>query len=224
MSIIRVSNLNKIFNSPVPTTILSNLDLEIKQGTFNAITGKSGCGKSTLLYILSSLDTQYSGDVFIDCVHLKDKSDDFLSKFRNENIGFVFQSQFLLNELTVIRNISLPLYKKGGVSWQDADDIAFELLKKVHLENHFSKKIIELSGGQQQRVSIARALICNPKIIFADEPTGNLDSQNTKIIFELFKEITSELKKTIIVVTHDNQFASNCDNIINMRDGTIINE
>ena len=208
----------------MPTPVIANISLEIESGTLSAIIGKSGCGKSTLLYILSTLDTRYFGDLYIGGTLMNGKTDEYLSAFRNENIGFVFQSQFLLNDLNVLRNISLPLYKKGGIEWQDADYKAIEMLKRVKLEGHYKKKVTELSGGQQQRVAIARSIVCSPQIVFADEPTGNLDTQNTKIIFDLFREIASELNKTVVVVTHDSDFAGVCDRIIAMEDGKIIHK
>jgi lipoprotein-releasing system ATP-binding protein len=182
--------------------------------------GKSGCGKSTLLYLLSTLDTDYEGAVDINGVRVTELGENALARFRNEHIGFVFQFHFLLPEFTALENVMLPALKLGKLDHKAVEQQAMEKLRQVDMHAHAHKLSGKLSGGQQQRVAIARALINHPRIIMADEPTGNLDSANTDIIFNIFNQLTRE-GNTIIAVTHDQDFARKSNRILEMADGRI---
>lgn len=218
--ILRAEAVNKYFHEPEPFQVLKNIFLSIRQGEFATLMGKSGCGKSTLLYLLSTLDTDYTGKIIIKNIEMNGKSEDYLARFRNENIGFVFQFHYLLPEFTVLENVMLPALKQGRYSRQQIEARAMERLRQMGMDI-FSKKIsAKLSGGQQQRVAIARALINDPTIILADEPTGNLDSTNTAVILEIFQEL-SRKGNTIIAVTHDQDFAARSERVIEMVDGYI---
>lgn len=184
--------------------------------------GKSGCGKSTLLYILSTMDTDYQGKLFLNDELLSGKNDTQLAKVRNEKIGFVFQFHYLLQEFSVVKNVMIPGLKLGKYSTQEIEHRAMERLKMLSMQDHALKKPNQLSGGQKQRVAIARALINDPLIIMGDEPTGNLDKLNSDLVFDIFSELTKEKKQTILVVTHDPEFADKTDRIITMADGKIV--
>ena len=186
--------------------------------------GKSGCGKSTLLYILSTMDTDYEGELLIDQISMKNKKEAELAKVRNEKIGFVFQFHYLLNEFSVLKNVMLPGLKLGKFSPKEVEFRAMEKLKILGIENEALKMPNQLSGGQKQRVAIARALINDPLIIMGDEPTGNLDKKNSQIVFDVFKELAIEEKQTLLIVTHDGEFAHKSDRIIEMEDGKIIRQ
>jgi lipoprotein-releasing system ATP-binding protein len=184
--------------------------------------GKSGCGKSTLLYILSTMDTDYEGKLWIDEELVTGKSQNFLSQIRNKKIGFVFQFHYLLNEFSVLENVMIPGLKLNQRSREELEHIAMEKLKIFDMQDHAMKKANQLSGGQKQRVSIARSLMNDPLIIMGDEPTGNLDKKNSDIVFNIFKELAQEFHQTMLIVTHDPEFASGTDRIINMEDGRIL--
>ena len=184
--------------------------------------GKSGSGKSTLLYVLSTMDTEYKGNLFIDNELMTGLSTDKLAAIRNEKIGFVFQFHYLLSEFTCLKNVMIPAIKLGKYSEKEIEEKAYEKLKILGLEDQALKPANKLSGGQQQRVAIARALINDPLLIMGDEPTGNLDSKNTNIVFDIFQELTQNYGQTIIAVTHDDDFAKKSDRIIEMKDGLII--
>jgi lipoprotein-releasing system ATP-binding protein len=186
--------------------------------------GKSGCGKSTLLYILSTMDTDYEGKLLIDGEVISGKSPGFLSKIRNEKIGFVFQFHYLLNEFSVLENVMIPGLKLNKKSRPELEHIAMEKLKIFDMQDHALKKANQLSGGQKQRVAIARSLMNDPLIIMGDEPTGNLDKKNSDIVFNIFKELAQEFKQTMLIVTHDPEFAAGTDKIIEMEDGYIIKQ
>lgn len=188
-----------------------------------AITGKSGCGKSTLLYILSTMDTDYEGELRLDNETLQQKSNAELSLVRNQKIGFVFQFHYLIEEFNVLKNVMLPAMKPGRYPTEVIEEKAIQHLKVLGIEDQALKNANQLSGGQKQRVAIARALINDPLIIMGDEPTGNLDKKNSDIVFGIFKDICNENKQTILVVTHDPEFAARADRIIVMEDGEIIN-
>ena len=205
---IKVSNLTHYYNKDLA---LQNINLEIKKGEFVAIIGESGSGKSTLLSILSTLLKPTSGDVFFEATNYKEIKD--IDSFRKNSIGFIFQFHYLINYLNVKENILLANEKASN------EDIS-NLLKSLHIENLINKYPNEISGGQRQRVAIARALINNPKVIFADEPTGNLDSKNSLNVFELFKNLTSK-GTTIIVATHDKALANLANKIYEVKDGKI---
>ncbi len=220
--ILRANNIVKYFYEPVKFQALKNLSFEVDKGEFLALVGKSGCGKSTLLYVLSTMDTDYEGKLEIRDEVLTGKSQNELAQFRNEHIGFVFQFHYLLPEFTVLQNVMIPALKLGKYSRKEVEARAYEKLKMLGVEEQALKSASKLSGGQQQRVAIARALINDPAVIMGDEPTGNLDSANTKMVFDIFSELTSVYKQTIIAVTHDDEFARNSDRIIEMKDGMII--
>jgi lipoprotein-releasing system ATP-binding protein len=202
--------------------VLDGISFEVNQGEFLTLVGKSGCGKSTLLYLLSTMDTEYEGDLIIDGEKLTGKSPDRLAKVRNEKIGFVFQFHYLLPEFSCLKNVMIPALKLGHYSHAEVEQRAYDKLDMLGLKEVALKNASKLSGGQQQRVAIARALINDPKIIMCDEPTGNLDSKNTKIVFDIFKRLTIEHDQTIVAVTHDNDFAKASDRTIEMMDGKII--
>lgn len=212
----------KTFHDPVTINVLKGLNFKIEAGEFVSVIGKSGCGKSTLLYILSTMDTNYEGELYIDNELMRGKKEHELAKVRNEKIGFVFQFHYLLNEFSVLKNVMLPGLKLGKLSEKEIEHRAYEKLKILGIENEALKKPNQLSGGQKQRVAIARALINDPLIIMGDEPTGNLDKKNSEIVFDIFKELTYENKHTLLIVTHDNEFAEKSDRIIEMEDGRII--
>jgi lipoprotein-releasing system ATP-binding protein len=221
-NIISTRNLNKFFHDPVEFQALNNINLEIKQGEFAAIVGASGSGKSTLLYVLSTLDTDYQGHIYFDGEDLSQLSKDNLADIRNRKIGFVFQFHYLLPEFTVLENVSLPALKTGLYSEAEVHEKAYQKLDSLGLKDQALKRANKLSGGQQQRVAIARALINEPKIIFCDEPTGNLDSKNAALVFDIFKDLKERFKQTILVVTHDMHFAERTDRIITLADGEVV--
>ncbi len=220
--VLNAKQLTKYFYEPEKFQVLKQIDLEVKRGEFLSIVGKSGCGKSTLLYLLSTLDTDYEGEIDISGQHVTGLSQNELARFRNAHIGFVFQFHFLLPEFTALKNVMIPAQKLGKYSMSEIEDRAYAKLKQLDMHEYATKLTSKLSGGQQQRVAIARALINDPDIIMGDEPTGNLDSNNTKNVFEIFRELTSVQNQTIIAVTHDEEFAQNSDRVIEMKDGAII--
>ncbi len=220
--VLESKSICKNFHDPVTIQVLHDVNFSIDRGEFVSIIGKSGCGKSTLLYILSTMDTDYEGDLLIDNISMKVKKEHELAKVRNEKIGFVFQFHYLLNEFSVLKNVMLPGLKLGKYSAQQIEHQAIEKLKLLGIEKEALKKPNQLSGGQKQRVAIARALINEPLIIMGDEPTGNLDKKNSELVFDIFKELTLESKQTLLIVTHDSEFARKSDRIIEMEDGRII--
>ena len=222
MNAISIQNINKHFYDPVEFQVLKNISFDVKKGEFVSIVGKSGSGKSTLLYLLSTMDTNYKGNIAINGTQVTGLSQNELAKFRNEQIGFVFQFHFLLPEFTVLDNVMLPALKLNKRTKDEIEAEALESLHLLGLKGNEYKKASKISGGQQQRVAIARALINSPSIIMGDEPTGNLDSKNTNIVFDVFKEFAKERGQTIIAVTHDDEFAANCDRIIELSDGKLI--
>lgn len=212
----------KSFNDPVKIDVLKDLSFSINRGEFVSITGKSGCGKSTLLYILSTMDTDFTGELLIDNQSVTNKSEKELALLRNEKIGFVFQFHYLLNEFSVLKNVMLPGFKLNKLSEEELEHNAYELLQKLGIEKLSNKMAYQISGGEKQRVAIARAMINDPLILMCDEPTGNLDSKNTEIVFEIFNKLVNSLNKTILVVTHDLSFAEKTQRIIVMEDGRIL--
>ncbi len=219
--ILKTYKVNKYFTEPEKFHVIKDIDLSISAGDFVTIVGKSGCGKSTLLYLLSTLDTDYEGKIEINNTVVTGLSQNDLAKFRNENIGFIFQFHFLLPEFSALENVMMPALKRGKFSPEEIEYHAMERLKQVQMQDFALKPSGKLSGGQQQRVAVARAMINDPKVIMADEPTGNLDSVNTGLVFDIFKEMSVK-GNTIIAVTHDNDFASKSDRIIEMKDGVIV--
>ncbi|PXV61114.1 lipoprotein-releasing system ATP-binding protein [Dysgonomonas alginatilytica] len=222
MNILEVNNLNKYFRQPTEFHVLKDLNFNVEKGKLTSITGKSGSGKSTLLYLLSTMDTDFDGSINISENEIKGKDNNWLANFRNEHIGFIFQFHFLLPEFSVFDNVMLPALKLGKLSKEEIENNAFELLCLLDVADQGKKKASLLSGGEQQRVAIARALINQPTLIIGDEPTGNLDSQNTAIVLDLFKELCKEKGQTILTVTHDEDFADRSDRIIHLKDGRIV--
>lgn len=219
---LKASGITKYFHDPVTMQVLKNISLDVKKGEFVSIVGKSGCGKSTLLYVLSTMDTDYEGNLEINGTLATGKSLNDLAAIRNNSIGFVFQFHYLLPDFTCLKNIMIPALKLGRLSYKEAEEKAYEKLKMFGVEDQALKKAGRLSGGQQQRVAIARALINDPAIIMGDEPTGNLDSKNTSVVFDLFQKLSKEFGQTLITVTHDEDFARRSDRIIEMADGEIM--
>jgi lipoprotein-releasing system ATP-binding protein len=220
--ILEAKNIEKSFHDPITIPILKNINFSINKGDFVSVIGKSGCGKSTLLYILSTMDTNYEGELYIDQQLMTGKKEKELARVRNEKIGFVFQFHYLLNEFSVLKNVMLPAIKLGKYSMQEIEHRAMEKLKILDIEKEALKKPNQLSGGQKQRVAIARALINDPYIIMGDEPTGNLDKKNSDIVFDIFTNLTTTYNQTLLIVTHDNEFASKTKRIIEMSDGRIL--
>jgi lipoprotein-releasing system ATP-binding protein len=220
--ILEAIKINKYFTDPVKVQVLNEVSFSISKGEFVSIIGKSGCGKSTLLYILSTMDTDFEGQLIIDKVDMKDKKDSELALVRNEKIGFVFQFHYLLNEFSVLKNVMMPGLKLAKYEAKEIEQRAMEKLKVLGIESEAKKMPNQLSGGQKQRVAIARALINDPLIIMADEPTGNLDKKNGEIVYKIFKELAEKFNQSLLIVTHDNDFAAKTHRIIEMEDGKII--
>jgi lipoprotein-releasing system ATP-binding protein len=221
-NILEVKHISKDFKDPVLLHVLKDINMEIKKGEFVSVMGKSGCGKSTLLYILSTMDTDYEGELFLNGERLTGKSGKILSRVRNEHIGFVFQFHYLLPEFTVLENVMLPAQKLAKKSTKEIEKDAMAKLKLLGIDSLANNKALRISGGEKQRVAIARALINNPLIIMGDEPTGNLDSKNAENVFNIFKEINREENLSLLIVTHDEDFAKKTDRIIEMADGRIV--
>ncbi len=221
-TILKTESIDKYFYDPIEFQVLKNISFEVQKGEFLSMVGKSGSGKSTLLYVLSTMDTEYKGNLFINNELMTGLSTDKLAAIRNEKIGFVFQFHYLLSEFTCLKNVMIPAIKLGKYSEKEIEEKAYEKLKILGLEDQALKQANKLSGGQQQRVAIARALINDPLLIMGDEPTGNLDSKNTNIVFDIFQELTQNYGQTIIAVTHDDDFAKKSDRIIEMKDGLIV--
>jgi len=221
-TILEAKHINKYFEDPVRIQVLSDINFSINKGDFVSLTGKSGCGKSTLLYVLSTMDTDFEGEVLIDQEIMPKSNESFLAKIRNEKIGFVFQFHYLLNEFNVLENVMLPGLKLAKYSKEEIEHRAYEKLKILDIEKLALKKANQISGGEKQRVAIARALINDPHIIMGDEPTGNLDKKNSDLVFDIFTKIVSEFNQTLLIVTHDESFAERTNRIIKMEDGKII--
>jgi ABC-type lipoprotein export system ATPase subunit len=216
---IQTINLNKTFpHSKAP--VLKGINLKIENGEFVSLVGRSGSGKSTLLYIISTLDRATSGDVLYDNTNVTSIPKEDIYKLRNKQIGFVFQFHYLIQELSALENVLLPARKANEL--EARRPLAMSLLKEVGLEGLESRYPAELSGGEQQRVAIARALIMEPTYLFADEPTGNLDSINGLKIIELFEKFNREKGTTIIYVTHDKEFAAKARRQISLVDGALV--
>jgi len=223
-TVLQANRINKNFSDPVKVRVLYDITFSINKGEFVSVVGKSGCGKSTLLYILSTMDTDYEGELLVDNELMTKKSGAQLAQIRNEKIGFVFQFHYLLNEFTVLKNVMLPGLKLRKYGKEEIEQRAMERLKTLGLEKHANKKTNQLSGGEKQRVAIARALINDPLIIMGDEPTGNLDKKNSEIVFEIFDELSKKFNQSLLIVTHDSGFAANTNRIIEMEDGRIIRQ
>ena len=222
--ILEAKGISKSFHDPVTVPVLKEVSFAVKRGEFVSVVGKSGCGKSTLLYVLSTMDTDYQGELWIDDELVTNQKAINLSSIRNEKIGFVFQFHYLLNEFTVIRNVMLPGLKLKKYSEKEVEQRAMERLKMLDIDDLAGKKANQISGGEKQRVAIARALINDPLIIMGDEPTGNLDKKNSQLVFDIFKRLSQSFSQTLLIVTHDPEFAAGTHRIIEMEDGRIIKQ
>ena len=213
---------NNIHYSYDSLKVLKGVDLNIKKGEFVCIIGSSGAGKTTLLQLIGTLDKIQNGTLEINNKDINNLSDQEISKFRNKEIGFVFQFHNLLHEFTALENICLPAYLYKNTSIETIKQKALEILKMLNIQNRANHKTDELSGGEQQRVAVARSLINSPSIILADEPSGNLDSKNANEMHQLLLKLNKEQKQTIIVTTHNKDLAKICDRILEISDGKII--
>ena len=223
-SMIRLEKVNKIYGSQIQTQVLFDVDLDIKEKSFNGIIGASGSGKSTLLNIVGTLDKPTNGNVLINGIRTDQMKKNELAKLRNETIGFIFQFHYLLPEFTALENVLMPYYIKGKKMDKRLVSRASELLQLVGLEKVQNNLAGNMSGGQQQRTAIARALINSPKIILADEPTGNLDSETTEVVYELLRDINKQFDTTFVIITHDRRIAEKTDRIIEIKDGRIYSD
>lgn len=217
-----VKSINKYFHEPSTFHVLKDISFEVMKGEFTSLIGKSGSGKSTLLYLLSTMDNDYEGEITINGELVTGKTQNKLAAFRNAHIGFVFQFHYLLPEFTALDNVMLPALKLGRKSREEIRHDAMTNLKLLGIEEQAPKQANKLSGGQQQRVAIARALINEPAIIMGDEPTGNLDTKNTDIVFDIFRQLAAERGQTIITVTHDPEFANKSDRVLELSDGELL--
>ncbi|MBL6448445.1 ABC transporter ATP-binding protein [Fulvivirga sp. 29W222] len=222
VNVLEAVNINKYFTDPVSFHVLRDITFNIKKGEFVSIMGKSGCGKSTLLYVLSTMDTDYTGELYLSGDRLTGRSGKELSAVRNSEIGFIFQFHYLLPEFSVLQNVMLPALKLARKSTAQIKDDAMHKLELLGIGDQAGKLASRISGGQKQRVAIARALINEPTIIMADEPTGNLDSKNSENVFNILRKLSHEQHLSLLVVTHDHDFAEKTDRIITMEDGRII--
>tara|TARA_R110002050_G_scaffold255741_2_gene394541 strand:+ start:26912 stop:27586 length:675 start_codon:yes stop_codon:yes gene_type:complete len=220
--VLETKNIDKYFDKPVKFHVLKDISLGIRKGEFASIMGKSGSGKSTLLYILSTMDTDYTGELFLNNELITGQKHGKLSQIRNKNIGFVFQFHYLLSEFSVLENVMLPAKKLGEKSLAEIEHDAMEKLRMLDILKLAHQRASRISGGEKQRVAIARALINNPAILMGDEPTGNLDSHNSENVFSIFKRLKEEEDLSLLIVTHDEDFAKRTDRIIQMEDGRIL--
>ena len=210
----------QIYKSYNKINVLDGIDINISSGEIVSIVGKSGAGKSTLLYILSTLEIPDKGNVFIDGINLNSLTNNQIAHFRNQNIGFVFQFHNLLPEFNTLENVCLPGYMTNKTK-KEVENQGTTLLEFLDLKDRMFHRPNELSGGEQQRVAVARSLINNPSIVFADEPSGNLDSSNSKKLFNLIKKLNKEFNQTFILVTHNMEFASIAKRTLKIKDGKI---
>ena len=219
--ILEARHISKTFRDQPGAPVLNDISFTINKGEFVSVVGKSGCGKSTLLYVLSTMDTDYEGELLIDGELVTGKKAGRLAEIRNEKIGFVFQFHYLLNEFTVLKNVMLPGLKLNRLSQKEIEENATKWLHALDISQLANKMPNQLSGGEKQRVAIARALINNPHIIMGDEPTGNLDKRNSQVVFDIFKNLSENFNQTLLIVTHDPDFAASTQRIVEMEDGRI---
>lgn len=221
MNAVVLKNINKIYGNKIKTQVLYDINLEIETGSFNSIIGQSGSGKSTLLNIIGTLDKPTSGEVYINNKRIDIMDNNQLAKLRNQDIGFIFQFHYLLPEFNVLENVLMP-YRIGHQKVpNDIKEYALDLLDVVGLSKVVNNNAKDLSGGQQQRTAIARALINSPKLILADEPTGNLDSTSTETIYNLLRDLNDRFNTSFIVITHDPHVAEQADRLIEIKDGYV---
>lgn len=214
--------ISKFFTEPVRFQVLTEVSIDVYRGELLTLVGKSGSGKSTLLYCLSTMDTDYKGQLEVLGQPATGRSGDELARIRLAHIGFVFQFHYLLPEFTCLENVMLPALRLGQRAEDDIRERALHRLEQLDLREQANKQAAKLSGGQQQRVAIARALINNPDILLCDEPTGNLDSKNSTIVLDIFKQIAHEENRTVLAVTHDMDFAAQSDRTIELADGKVV--
>lgn len=220
-NIISLKGINKIYGSEIKTQVLTDVNLDIANQSFTSIIGASGSGKSTLLNIIGTLDRPTSGSVIINGTQTTRMTRSALARLRNETIGFVFQFHYLLPEFTALENVLMPARIRDGRVTPEAMERARELMRLMGIERVQNNNAAKMSGGQQQRTSIARALINNPRIVLADEPTGNLDSDSTEVVYDILRDINERFKTTFLIITHDRRIAQKADRIIEIRDGRI---
>jgi lipoprotein-releasing system ATP-binding protein len=222
-AIVSLRGLRKSYGigTPVETEVLHGLDFELAEGEFCALIGPSGSGKSTLLNLIGLLERPTSGDLAIACTETRGLSEQALTVLRGRHIGFVFQFHHLLPAFSALENVMMPSIIEHGIATAQAETVAFDLLDRVGLKGHEHKKANQMSGGQQQRVAIARALSLSPRLILADEPTGNLDTHTADDIFALLREFNRERGSACLIVTHDPRLAARCDRRIELVDGRI---
>jgi len=222
-SIIQARGLRKVYKTEYEEVeALKGVDLDIKRGEIVAVMGPSGSGKSTLLHLLGGIDSPTAGKVYIDGKDIFKMKDTALARFRNKNIGFVFQFHYLLPEFTALENVLIPSQFYKYKREEESRERAVRLLRELNLGHRLEHRPSQLSGGEQQRVSIARAIINEPLIVIADEPTGNLDTGNARVVMEIFKRLNEKNGVSIIIATHDELVASYCSRIIKMKDGMIV--
>jgi lipoprotein-releasing system ATP-binding protein len=219
--IIELKKINKVYVTAVKTQVLFDIDLDFEPGSFNSIIGSSGSGKSTLLNIMGSLDKPTTGEVFLKGERVDQLSNKRLAAVRNETLGFIFQFHYLLPEFTALENVLMPYRIMSKKEDKDVVKRAEELMELVGIAKVKNNLVGNMSGGQQQRTAIARSLINQPAIVLADEPTGNLDSDTTEVVYDLLREINRERDTTFIIITHDRRIAEKTDRIIEIRDGRI---
>jgi lipoprotein-releasing system ATP-binding protein len=219
--VLRTQGLTRVLQEDVPVTLVENINLEIEAGEFVAIMGPSGSGKSSLLYLLGLLDMPTSGDIWLNGASTAGLSEDDLADIRLRQLGFVFQFHFLLAEFTALDNVLLPIRKLGLLSRQEAQARGLELLGALGLGSHAAKFPGQMSGGQRQRVAVARALANGPSIVFADEPTGALDTKSSTNLREIFQNLARHQKRTVVAVTHDPSFAKAADRVLFLVDGKL---
>jgi lipoprotein-releasing system ATP-binding protein len=215
---LKATNITRNYND---LSVLKGVDIFVNKGEIVSIVGSSGAGKSTLLHILGSLDRANSGEIWINKQRIDTLNEKELAKFRNKHIGFVFQFHHLLPEFTALENVCIPGWI-AGTPKNELEQRALELLKILGLQDRATHKPLELSGGEQQRVAVARALINNPDIVFADEPTGNLDSKHAQELHELFLHLQKTMGQTFLIVTHNDALAKMSDRVVHMKDGKIV--
>lgn len=219
--IVRVEGLKKVFRSgATDLTLFENLSFEVRRGELLAIVGESGAGKSTLLHILGTLDWASAGDVYCAQTQVGKLTDEAAADFRNGEIGFVWQFHYLLPEFTAQENVAMPLLMRG-TPYQPAMEKAAAWMAEVGLKNRSHHRAGELSGGEQQRVALARALITGPKVLMADEPTGDLDNKTAELVFELIQKLHHEHRLTSLIVTHNLDFARRCDRVLRLHEGRV---
>jgi len=220
-NILELRHINKIYGTTIKTQVLTDINTSFKKGSFSSIIGQSGSGKSTLRNSMGTLDTPTSGEVLINGIDTAKFSKGRLAEIRNKNIGFVFQFHYLLPEFTALENVLMPYRIGNSAITPEVRQRAIELMQLVGLEKVINNNATQMSGGQQQRTAIARALLNNPDIILADEPTGNLDSNSTETIYNLLRDINERFGTTFIIITHDRRIAEKADRIIEIADGQI---